>query len=340
MYKPCISICIPVYNTERYLDICLKSISCQTFNDFEVLCVDDGSTDLSYSILTKHALNDPRIRIIRTQNNGQSIARNLMLKEAKGRYIYFVDSDDYLSKDALQKMMTVASAYNLDILRVCLDPFTIDSDFSLRTRQAKDYYKLNESYNNTYTGIELISIQVRNKDYCSSTACYFFRNGFIKENNICFPTINKYEDNDFNYRLLVLAERVRVIPDQIYHRQYRKNSLMTKEKTYCDVISLLSCYSLMLNFARENNIASHKDIHLFYPLAQLKKIAIGVFNKLNEHEKNKVIESTALDIEAFYCDFLSMTSTSTTKKRNSIARALVKSLSAIKFELRKKLGLQ
>ena len=91
-----LSVIVPVYNTEKYLRECLDSIINQTFRDIEIICVNDGSTDKSLEILKEYALKDNRIKVITQGNKGQSVARNIGLNNASGKYITFIDSDDYL----------------------------------------------------------------------------------------------------------------------------------------------------------------------------------------------------------------------------------------------------
>lgn len=99
------SIIIPVYNVEQYLDKCLKSISKQTFLDFECIIVDDGSPDNSNAIIDKYVNKDQRFKVIHQKNMGLSAARNTGLDAAKGDYIAFVDSDDYIANDYLEKFV-------------------------------------------------------------------------------------------------------------------------------------------------------------------------------------------------------------------------------------------
>ena len=96
-----ISVIIPVYNVEKYLKESLESVVNQTLNDIEIICIDDGSTDSSPSILKEYQNNDERFIIINQENSGPGAARNRGIKEAKGKYTYFLDSDDYLELDAL-----------------------------------------------------------------------------------------------------------------------------------------------------------------------------------------------------------------------------------------------
>lgn len=112
---PKISVIIPIYNTEKYLSECLNSVLNQTFEDIEVICIDDGSTDKSLEILNKFAKQDPRIKILKQQNQYAGVARNNGLKIANGDYIFFVDSDDYIIHETLQLLYDKITSTDSDI---------------------------------------------------------------------------------------------------------------------------------------------------------------------------------------------------------------------------------
>ena len=114
---PKISIIIPCYNVEKYLDRCMESILSQTLSDIEIICINDGSTDNSLVFLNKYASSDNRFTIINKKNEGVGIARNAGLKLAQGEYIYFVDPDDWLQNSGvLLKIFEKAKSENLDML--------------------------------------------------------------------------------------------------------------------------------------------------------------------------------------------------------------------------------
>ena len=113
-----ISIIIPVYNVEGYLVECLNSVVNQTYRDIEIIIVNDGSTDSSFSIIQQYQLQDERIKIINQENQGLSAARNAGIKKVSGEYIWFVDSDDYITIDACEKIVEKLKQNNYDLLIV------------------------------------------------------------------------------------------------------------------------------------------------------------------------------------------------------------------------------
>ena len=119
MYKhqrPIISIIVPVYNTGKYLEKCLESIISQSLTNFEVICIDDGSTDNSYDILTTYKEKYNNFKIIYQENQGVAIARNNGLKYANGDYIIFIDSDDFITNDYLEKLYNESIITNADVV--------------------------------------------------------------------------------------------------------------------------------------------------------------------------------------------------------------------------------
>lgn len=115
-HSPSIFVVVAVYNTSKYLETCLDSICNQTLRDIEIIVVNGGITDQSLIILTRYALKDKRIKIINQQNMGCSIARNEGFKIAKGEYISYIDSDDHILPNGLEKMLKIGRDNNLDIV--------------------------------------------------------------------------------------------------------------------------------------------------------------------------------------------------------------------------------
>lgn len=141
-----ISIIVPVYNVEKYIEKCLLSIKNQSFKDFECLIVDDGSKDNSISIAKGLVNDDDRFIFLTKENGGLSDARNYGLKQAKGEYICFVDSDDYVDKDLLLLTYEKAKKYDSDI--VCFDLYYVFSDNQLKISKGADYNEVSSYKDN------------------------------------------------------------------------------------------------------------------------------------------------------------------------------------------------
>ena len=138
---PKLSVIVPVYNTEKYLRECIDSILAQTFTDFELILVDDGSTDGSGIICDEYADKDPRVQVIHQQNGGATVARRSGVRIARGEYVTFVDSDDWIDSDFYAPMIEKIKETGADVL-VCN---TLTSDFGPSTATILDAKSLDQS---------------------------------------------------------------------------------------------------------------------------------------------------------------------------------------------------
>jgi glycosyltransferase involved in cell wall biosynthesis len=191
--KPLISIIIPVFNTANYLDQCINSLLQQTYTNCEFIFINDGSTDNSLYILEKHKAKDSRIHIVSQENKGVSIARNNGLKIAKGSYIGFVDSDDWIEKDMYSILFEAIQLYSCDVVLSNMVTFLKDNKVVLNYS-----FPINEKLNNDFIKDTILPYLIENDDLYSSCNKLFITS-IIKENNIQFPSKNKLsEDNVFN----------------------------------------------------------------------------------------------------------------------------------------------
>ncbi len=218
--KPLVSVIIPVFNVEKYLKQCLDSVITQTYRNIEIICVDDGSTDNSYNILSFYQKKDSRIKILQQKNQGPSAARNKALEIAKGKYISFVDADDFLQWNAYEILVKVAEENKLDLIIFGANT----------TSDAPEW--INEKINTVYryykncTPEELV--------FNEKSARPFLWLHFIKRTILQIPTKIQFdqsmdlgEDQLFQFRYLPRVENAMVIDDKLYnYRIDRAGSLM------------------------------------------------------------------------------------------------------------------
>ncbi len=204
------SVIIPVYNVENYLSKCLDSVTCQTFADIEIICVNDGSTDESLSILEKYAQNDKRIRVINKENHGVSAARNDGISVANGEFIMFLDADDMYLPQTCEYVYEKIKQDNPDI--VC---FGHSNNVKLVEKLAKraDKAKLGNIIAN--------QVFIWNKA---------FRKSFLTENSISFPIgVKTAEDIVFCCRCYFCKPKYSYIPKSLYlYTTKRENSATTQ----------------------------------------------------------------------------------------------------------------
>lgn len=233
-----LSVIIPVYNVENYLNECLDSVTSQTLDDMEIICIDDGSTDNSPDILKEYSKKDKRIKIITKENGGQATARNLGIKEAQGEYIAFVDSDDFIEPTMFEKLYTKAKDNNLDIAMCKI------ATYDNQTEEIKDnvwYYMLGVfrdfekdifNHKDTKEFTCHIAVTPYNKIYKTT---------LLKENNILFPEGLIFEDEKFFYDTYLRAKRVSIVDEFLYYyRINRKGSTVDtiKDNDFSDIVPI------------------------------------------------------------------------------------------------------
>lgn len=219
-----VSVIVPVYNTEKYLDECLRSIESQTLKEIEIICVNDGSKDGSYKILSEHAKNDHRIKVINQENAGVAAARNHGLREAKGDYVAFVDSDDVIVPWAYEKLYSGAKKYRVNVVASELIKFEDGTNPDINSAEydsAKVSFHKRRKYQNPF--YDMI-------DNTAFMVTKIYNRRFLAENNIWFKEgVTHYEDGLFNF--LVFARIREIVCDKnpfYYYRIARPGSAVTE----------------------------------------------------------------------------------------------------------------
>lgn len=224
MTTPKVSVIIPVYNTDKYLQAAFSSIQNQSLRDIEIIVVNDGSTDGSAEIIDSIAKTDNRIRCFSQPNSGQSVARNTGLDNAKGDYIYFMDSDDLLEEDTLEMCYKKCIAQNLDI--VTFDSVIFSED-NRSDGWGYNYLRAGKIEEKVYDGVEMTEALLEKNIFRAAPWLIFARRELIERINLRFFPGIIHEDELFTPILYVAAQRVGYIPRNFFHRRIRANSTIT-----------------------------------------------------------------------------------------------------------------
>lgn len=224
-----ISIIVPVYNVEKYLEKCVNSIINQTYNNIEIILVDDGSKDNSGQICEQLKGKDNRIKVIHKENGGLSDARNAGLKIAKGEYIGFVDSDDYIAEDMFETLYNLNKKYNSEISIVSY--YEIYNGKVISVRNTKKLEELNK-----IEAIKELLIDTKIQSYAWNKL--FKRELF---DNIEFPTNKNFEDMATTLLLFEKANKVVLLEEPKYYYVRRDNSIIgiKNYKTYKDYLDVI-----------------------------------------------------------------------------------------------------
>ena len=222
--KPKVSVIIPVYNTEAYLEEAVGSICRQTLEDIEIIAVNDGSTDRSPALLSRMQQEDSRITVYTQTNKGLSITRNNGLARALGEFVYFFDSDDFLQPDALQQCYEAALRDGSDI--VCFDALCMD-DTHRPIDTPPAYQRKGLLPSGCFGSIELLRQLMRADRFSSSPCLNLIRTDFLRKIGLEFYPGIVHEDQLFTFLLYLHAGRISFLPEPFFHRRMRMCSIMT-----------------------------------------------------------------------------------------------------------------
>ena len=216
---PAISVIIPVYNVEKYVAQTLESITNQTFNDIEIICVDDCGNDKSVKIVEEYAKKDNRIKIIKHEKNkGLGASRNTGVKCAHGDYLYFIDSDDYISEQTLEKAYGAIKETGFESVWLCVNTFF----------EQENIFKI-DPYFEILTGCQgkILNITPENiNDFPVLVLNKLFSADFIRQNSFEFPEVLLYEDEEFFYKFYTKSVKTFVLPDLLCVYRRRTGSIM------------------------------------------------------------------------------------------------------------------
>ncbi|SHE95175.1 glycosyltransferase [Schwartzia succinivorans] len=237
MDKIDVSVVVPVYNVEKYLKDCLDSLERQTLKNIEVIMVNDGSTDGSRNIAEEYACRNDNFLLIDRLNGGLSAARNTGMSFAKGKYIYFLDSDDYLVDNALELLYKKSENDNLDVLLFTSYTFHDDSPELIMEK----HVKYRGEYTHVYSGLQALQKFIDNNDVCISCCWIFSRLGVIRENKLKFYEGIIHEDHLFQWQILSLSKRVAVLNSPLYCRRICPGSITSAKSDWIKKIYAVRC---------------------------------------------------------------------------------------------------
>lgn len=250
--SPTISIIIPIYNSEKYISRCLDSILEQEFTDYEVILIDDGSQDSSEVICAQYAQKHKNIKLLHQENTGVSGARNLGLKYAQGKYVCFIDSDDWIEKKYLNN-------------------FQLGYDFCIQGYTVKTNQELKISYTplclNQNTGPEIVTRRLQTAPWAK-----LFKREIIEKYSITFPEHISYgEDSIFIYKYLTYCRTAVVVAGSYYHYIVYPNSLGHKKYPQKDLIEMfrLQYIQLCKLFKLSTNSSSYLHYKTLLTLSEL-----------------------------------------------------------------------
>ncbi|MGG7213278.1 glycosyltransferase family 2 protein [Clostridium nigeriense] len=233
-----ISVIIPVYNVEEYIEECLNSVLSQTLTNIEIIIVNDGTKDNSMEKVLKY--DDDRIVILNKENGGLSSARNEGLKIAKGKYIYFIDSDDFLlNNKCLEEMYKIAEKDFSDII--------VGNGYKYYSKDnMKELYRDKNLFKRSVMNSKDFLIKFINSDSMQIPVYYnMYRTDFLKQNNLFFKEGRIHEDQEFITKAFLLSNNISIYPKSFYAYRQREGSIMSGTKKDLSVQhTIMNCFEL------------------------------------------------------------------------------------------------
>ena len=276
---PLVSVIIPVYNVESYLKECIESVICQTFSNLQIVLVDDGSTDNSGAICDEYALKDTRISVIHKENQGLGAARNTGMQIATGKYIIFLDSDDYWDVNTIEQLVNVAEKDKLEVVVFSAEPFLdgMTGDYSGRS------YTHSVQNNVVKNGRDSLSVAINNSEYYEQACLRLYLLDYIRNYKLKFEEGVLHEDISFSFLAYFYAERLMCLGDRFYHRRYRPGSIMTSGKLVQSSHGYKIAIEALLDQSDDKSL-NNKDKALFF--RHIRSCICSIYKNFRATKKN------------------------------------------------------
>ena len=308
-----VSIIIPVYNVEDYIHECIDSVINQTYENLEIILVDDSSPDKCPQICDDYAKKDSRIKVIHKENTGLSDTRNAGLKISKGEYVYFLDSDDYIDKDTIETLLSEAQYHSADV--VFFDARVIGNINN--PSYPVDTYLRKGLYANPLKGIDMLSKLLRYREYRAAVYLYFIRKNVLEKNQLFFYPRIVHEDELFTFKLFLYSKKIVHLPEVLHNRRIRENSIMTSQRGQHHFNSMLTVVYEMVNSylfeAKSDNDKNVISMHINEILMSTKNIYYQLpikervfLNKKIKELQNKFEKNNFLNSQEIKKQFMSM----------------------------------
>lgn len=229
MDKKKITVIVPIYNTEKYLDDCLKSLVSQTESFDEIILINDGSTDGGEAICERYRGQYANIRLVNQENQGLAIARNVGLEMATGDYVVFVDSDDFVSQEMCHCLKRNMYLDEMEMIR-----YNAKIQYDLPSKEPQSAFRhKTELDGHVVDGMKYLELSYP-RNYTAAAYVSAYKKSFLEENEILFPEHIYFEDNYFSLQVMTNATNILCISDCLYIRRIRENSItsgiMTRKK--------------------------------------------------------------------------------------------------------------
>lgn len=289
------SIIVPIYNAQEYIEQCVDSVLQQTYKNYELILINDGSKDKSLEIINEKYSGLKNICIINKENSGVSDTRNVGLEKATGDWITFLDSDDWIDKDALEKILNIIDNEHVDIIQSNLYINNKNQQILLNDKIKNILIKDNKNIINTIISVKYGEMKYGNIfGNCRCAGGKFYKRDLVKKNNIKFiKGLAAFEDGIFNLYAYFNASNIYIMKDAVYHYRYNDNS---QTHNYINYEQQRKKNKMIIEgiqqFLEKNNIEYTESFN--YCLFDLALVAIN--NSVGYNDKTRAIIKEIKDI--------------------------------------------
>jgi glycosyltransferase involved in cell wall biosynthesis len=274
-----LTVVIPVYNSEKFIEETVLSVLNQNLSELEIIIINDGSDDRSGEIIDFMASKYQEISVFHQKNKGLSTSRNVGIDLSKSKYIYFLDSDDVLIKESLEKMISLAESTNSDIVH--FTSYSIDADGNLKSRsKIKQYHQ-----HLPIKGYELLYKLFSSENYQTNVQKYIFRRQFLIDENLRFDDGFIHEDEAFTIEALSLAKSATSIGEPLLKKRFRKGSIMSSPKNEKNIEGYAKAVTRLLDFLEEHPVNKKTEYIIRKKIRQLTRRCITLLYAINELDK-------------------------------------------------------
>lgn len=275
--NPAVSVVVPVYNVEAYLRECVDSVLAQTIQDLEIILVDDGATDGSGRMCDAYAARDPRIRVIHQANGGLSAARNTGLDAAKGKYVYFLDSDDCIVPHAMEALRDLAEKEWADVVFFDASVFFTDCEPDPKVYS----YERGRAYS-PKNGRQMLLELLDTDEYRTAVPLMLLRRAYMTRHGLRFRDGLLHEDELFTFYVYHADGRIAHCHEQLYARRMRPASIMTGSSTRRHYDSFYEIYFELSAGYRSGRIRDEAGRRY---LARISRAVLARFRKLGAEDQ-------------------------------------------------------
>ena len=286
-----VSIIIPIYNVEKYLTKCINSVINQTHKNIEIICVNDGSTDNSLEILKDLSQKDSRIKVINKKNGGLSSARNEGLKYVTGKYVYFLDSDDWIEPDTISLLLCKMLSNDVDCVIHNVKTISETDNFKAKAIECQNWF----DSKNKPDGIYNLILEI-NKDIPSVAWNKLYKMEIINKYDCKFPEGLMQEDEAFVWIYMIHCKRYYYLNNQLYNYLIRSNSIMDNINNTIHILDILYIQQIIYEV-----ILKHKKINIYKNA--LTNNYVNTANELYQRLPQKYKKEALKIIKAYIINF-------------------------------------